>query len=107
MCSEQINILAENALLENDEYSYIFEDWGFFMPFKFLTSDNVRYYLECNTDVLKDISDNNKKAKICFWDKKDQEYYLNIIKQSNMKVDNIITLYSRDKQEVFYIIECS
>lgn len=52
MFSEEIDKMALDAKENPNESVYYFIDWGFMMPFMFITENNVPYFTDLNQDTI-------------------------------------------------------
>jgi 4-amino-4-deoxy-L-arabinose transferase-like glycosyltransferase len=100
--SNSITILADEAMSNPSSTVYLFPEWGFFMPFAFLTANKIPYRLDVSKTTIDEFRGKYNQISIVFWDLKDAEKYesqLNAIGIANP----LIRTYSRkDGIPAFY-----
>lgn len=99
--SEQLNLLAEEALASPDDI-YLFPDWGFFMPFKFLTSDHVRYATDFNEYIMKAAEQDDINTYLFLWYRDNLAGYQEQLEELGATVSDEKTYYTRNGEEAFY-----
>lgn len=105
MFSEEIDKMALDAKENPNESVYYFIDWGFMMPFMFITENNVPYFTDLNQDTIQYALENNKSLKICYWNEEDQYKYIDILNQYGIIEISIEAKYQRDGKIAFWIME--
>lgn len=108
MYSENINILAENALCEKkagQNTVYVFPEWGFMCGFNYITMNQVPYILSVDTNLLEQYLDKGYQFKVCTWDYENIEHYIELLNNAGITDLSLDIMQSREGEIVFYIIQ--
>lgn len=108
MYSENINILAENALCEKkagQNTVYVFPEWGFMCGFNYITMNQIPYMLSVDTNLLEQYLDKGYQFKVCAWDRENIEQYIELLNNAGITDLSLDTVQSREGEIVFYIIQ--
>lgn len=102
--SNSLTLLANEALSSSETHAYLFPEWGFFMPFVFLTGNRVPYRLDVSQDSIDYFRGKVSFVSIAFWQKEDIDKYNSQLKI--LGVENpILKIYSRrDGEPAFYLL---
>jgi hypothetical protein len=103
--SNALTTLAEQAKVTNRRAIYLFPEWGFFMPFAFLTENKIPYSLDVSIDYIKGFHDKYDEVYLAFWEIKDQEKYELLFKQTGFEKINISVMQQLNGQPAFYMIK--
>jgi len=102
--SDSLFLLVEDALRNPNLTYYVFDDWGFFAPFAFLTRGEIPYKLGLSREDLQKI-ECNKDLSFAYWgDKNDR---INNFAESIGHVIDRKIYYQRDKAISFTVIRVS
>lgn len=99
--SEQLNLLAKEALASPDDV-YIFPDWGFFMSFKFLTADNVRYFTTFHPEIINAVERKDTSTYLFLWYRDRLTDCQEHLKELGAVASDEKTYYTRNGEEAFY-----
>lgn len=95
--------LAESALAERDRAVYLFPEWGFFMPFAFLTGNRVHYELAASERVLAAHRGLRDEVRLAFWNGKDADRYRRTLSQLGAQDLKLYTFTRRDGKPAFFL----
>jgi hypothetical protein len=65
--SDAITLLASDALRDPPGSIYVFPEWGFFMPFAFLTENRVPYELTFDTPRVRRAIEQGREVVVAHW----------------------------------------
>ena len=102
--TEMLDLLARSALAERGEAVYYFPDWGFFMPFAFLTGNRVKYEVELSPAALARHRGMLDEVRVAFWAKRDRERYEAILREAGVQGIRIYAFAQRDGAPAFYLL---
>lgn len=102
--SDSINRMAEDARTAPEYVVYIFPEWGFFMPFSFLTANQRPYEVELSTAVLYKHAQLGHELRIAYWSAADDEKYQQILAEHGFRLIEITTYFQRDLQPAFRLM---
>lgn len=103
--TEMLNVLSRWALSERDTAVYYFPEWGFFMPFAFLTGNQVAYELELSSGTIHRHYGLRDDLRIAFWDAKDKERYEALLRANGITDFKLQTYVQRDGRPAFHVLE--
>lgn len=95
--------LAESALGERDDAVYLFPEWGFFMPFAFLTGNQVRYELEVSAGALAKHLGQCHQVRLAFWHARDADRYRGSLSALGVRDLRLYTFTRRDGAPALYL----
>jgi hypothetical protein len=105
--SNAINLLAAESRALPVETVHFFPEWGFFMPFSFLTGNRVPYELSVSPESLKAQAELKRAVRIAFWNSADEEKYRQVLNAAGFVDVAVKGYYQRDKRAAFYVISAS
>ena len=95
--------LAESALGERDQAVYLFPEWGFFMPFAFLTGNQVHYELEVSEAALRKHVGQRHQVRLAFWHARDADRYRDSLSALGVRDLRLYTFARRDGAPALYL----
>ncbi len=105
--SNAINLLAAESRSLPVETAYFFPEWGFFMPFSFLTGNRVPYELSLSPESLRVQVEAKRAVRIAFWNSTDEEKYRQALNAAGFMDVAVRSYYQRDKRAAFFVISAS
>lgn len=105
--SSSLNLFSEEALSRPSDTVYFFPEWGFFMPFSFLTGDKVPYRLEISKSAIEQLRTKYKYIEVAFWDRKDFDKYNQQLMSLGVESGSLKTYMGRDGKPAFYLLSAS
>lgn len=108
MYSENINILAENALSEKNTGQnniYIFPEWGFMCGFDYLTANQIPHMSYVDADMLREYLNSGYGFKICVWSHDALEQYMKLLESADIDDLTIDMMHTREGEIAFYILQ--
>jgi hypothetical protein len=102
--TEMLDMLARSALAERGEAVYYFPDWGFFMPFAFLTGNRVNYELELSPAALMRHRGALDEVRVAFWESNDRARHQAILRDAGVKEIRLYTFAQRNGEPAFYLL---
>jgi 4-amino-4-deoxy-L-arabinose transferase-like glycosyltransferase len=103
MASNASTALAESALAERDRAVYLFPEWGFFMPFAFLTGNQVHYELEVTQAALSRHMGARDHVRLAFWNARDADRYRQSLSTLGVRDLRLYTFLRRDGAPALYL----
>lgn len=101
--TDAVNIFALNALHKQDAL-YVFPEWGFYMPFDYLTSNSVPYILQDDPMAISTYKMKMHKVVLAYWDYSSSSKYESILKKAGVSDIKINVHLQRNKIPAFYTI---
>jgi hypothetical protein len=102
--TEMLDMLSRAALAERHEAAYYFPDWGFFMPFAFLTGNRVNYELELSSAALGRHRGTLDEVRVAFWESNDRARYEAVLRGAGVKEIQLYTFAQRNGEPAFYLL---
>lgn len=102
-----INEMASEALTQHRNEFYIFPEWGFMMPFAFLTGNQIAYAVDVNELTKNPDKTNFKRVNIPYWDQRDTEKYQAQLTSLGALNTKIKTYMRKDGQPAFYLLSAT
>ena len=103
--SNAINRMAEDALSSPKEFVHVFPEWGFIMPFAFLTANQRVYDIDMSSAHLQRLANEGKVLRLYYWNSQDGESYREKLITEGFTVTNSGTYMQRDQKVAFLWIE--
>ena len=102
--SNSLTLLANEALSNPSATVYLFPEWGFFMPFSFLTANRIPYRLDISKEIIDEICGKYEQISVAFWEGNDAEKY--IAQLRSLGIENaLLRVYTRrDAMPAFYLL---
>lgn len=107
MSTDALTALARTALTEREHAVWFFPEWGFFMPFAFLTANQVLYENELTVVALKRLVVSGKDVRVAFWQEDQQAIYRGVLEQADIRDIQLHRMYRRDGQVALYVLSGS
>jgi hypothetical protein len=104
MSSDALVILSRTALVEKQRAVWYFPEWGFFMPFAFLTGNQVTYELDVTPELLRKHLDTTPDVRVAFWKESDRARYMQVLQESGVTDIQSDTLVQRNGKPVVHVI---
>ena len=102
--SNSLTLLADEALLDPTATAYIFPEWGFFMPFSFLTANRIPYRLELSKPVIDEFRGKYVTVSVAFWDQKNVEKYNTQLMALGFGDSTLRVYHQKDGLPAFYLL---
>ncbi|MDD0810268.1 acyltransferase [Curvibacter sp. RS43] len=99
-----LNQLAQDALNQPKDTLYLLPDWGFFMPFAYLTGNRVPFRLETNPQMVQSVPKHYPKLSLAFWQAKDTERFQAELRALGVQDAQLRTYYRLDGAPAFYLL---
>lgn len=96
--------LVEDALASSANTVYLFPEWGFFMPFAFLTGNTKPYELDVSAATLQRHLQRGNTVRIAFWNASDELKYRNLLHSYGFQNLEVARFLQRDQQIAFFVI---
>lgn len=105
MSTDALPALARTALAERERAAWFFPEWGFFMPFAFLTANQVPYEIELTVAALERLAPSGKQVRVAFWQEASQRMYREVLEQAGIRDIALRRMLRRDGQAALYVLE--
>lgn len=105
MSTDALPALARLALTEKNDAVWFFPEWGFFMPFAFLTANQVAYDNELTAASLGRYAAPGKLLRVAFWDEKNLQIYRQLLEQANIQTIELHPMHRRDGPVALYVLQ--
>lgn len=105
MSTDALTVMARTALTEQRRAIWFFPEWGFFMPFAFLTANQVPYELSATVEVLELHRAPDREIRIAFWQEESQQQYRKILEQAGIQDIQLQPLHRRDGEPALYLLK--
>ena len=102
--SSALTMMADEAMTKGQNDVYVFPDWGFFMPFAFLTGNQRPYELILSPETLRKYQGRNVKVHLAFWDAKDREKYAAMLAAAEVSDLEFQAYRQRDGKPAFFML---
>jgi putative flippase GtrA len=99
--------LVEDALAAPAQTVYLFPEWGFFMPFAFLTGNHKPYELDVSVETLHKHQRLGNVVRVAFWSANDEAKYTALLKAQGFKIQEVLRYMQRDQQPAFFVIHAT
>jgi len=96
--------LVEDALTSPRKTIYLFPEWGFFMPFAFLTGNQKSYELDVSIETLLRHHRQGNSIRIAFWNSNDEMKYRELLTAQGFEKQELIRYLQRNQQPAFFVI---
>ena len=104
MSTDALPALARAALTEKNSSVWFFPDWGFFMPFMFLTGNQVPYENELTADSLRRHLGGRRGVRVAFWKEEDQQRHRKLLEANGIGDIRLYRMDRRDGQPALYVL---
>lgn len=104
MSTDALPALARTALTERAHAVWFFPEWGFFMPFAFLTANQVPYENELTVASLERHAVSGKEMRVAFWKEENQRMYREVLEQAGIRNIELRQMHRRDGQVALYVL---
>ncbi|MDD5333703.1 MAG: GtrA family protein [Rhodoferax sp.] len=105
--SNAINRMAEDARTSSMKIVYVFPEWGFFMPFSFLTANLRLYEVDISSATLQKHAQQKHEIRVAYWSADDDARYEKILRENGFQISGIISYLQRDQRPAFRVIQAS
>ena len=96
--------LVEDAFASPENTVYLFPEWGFFMPFAFLTGNTKPYELDVSAATLQRHLQQRHTVRIAFWNSTDEMKYRELLQTHGFQNQELTRYLQRDRQAAFFVI---
>lgn len=104
MSTDALPALARTALAEKTRSVWFFPEWGFFMPFAFLTANQVPYENELTVASLNRLAVPGKEVRVAFWQEKQEPIYREVLEQADIQDIQLRRMHRRDGRIALYVL---
>ncbi|MFZ4288306.1 ArnT family glycosyltransferase [Variovorax sp. HJSM1_2] len=104
MSSDALTVMSRSALEEKDTAVWYFPEWGFYMPFAFLTGNQVAYETDLTTKSLRKHRGQKNGVHVAFWKDSDRAQYIKVLQENGVTDIRSDTLNRRDGQPALYVL---
>lgn len=104
MSTDALPALARTALSEKAFAVWFFPEWGFFMPFAFLTANQVPYENELTAASLARHAAPGVEMRVAFWAETNAPIYRQVLEQAGIRDIKLRQMHRRDGQVALYIL---
>jgi hypothetical protein len=104
MCSDGSTLLAEAAIRERDGTVYVFPEWGFFIPFAFLTGNQVPYEIAVDAPRVREALAAGRRVVLAHWKPSDESRYRAELERTGASRFETRPMLRRDGEPAFYLI---
>lgn len=102
--SNALTLFANEALSNPSPTVYLFPEWGFFMPFSFLTANRIPYRLDMSKAVIDEFRGKCKQVSVAFWEANDVDKYREQLRSFGIE-NALLRVYTRrDTLPAFYLL---
>jgi putative flippase GtrA len=99
--------LVEDALASPVNTVYFFPEWGFFMPFAFLTGNQKPYELDVSAETLQKHKYEGNLIRLAFWSANDEVKYQEILNAQGFRKQEVVRYIQRDQKPAFFVIHAA
>lgn len=103
--SNAINRLADDALSMPADVVHVFPEWGFGMPFAFLTGNRSPYESWMGDENLQRLAEAGNTVRVYYWLPETESGYRDLLRKHGFQVSNSGTYLQRDRNIAFYWME--
>ncbi|HEY0961923.1 MAG TPA: GtrA family protein [Pseudomonadales bacterium] len=103
--SDALNRLADDAMAMPADLVHIFPEWGFGMPFAFLTANRRPYEAYMYDDNLQRLADAGSTVRVYYWLPEAESSYRDMLQAHGFRISNGGTYLQRDQEAAFYWLE--
>ena len=103
--SNAINRLAEDAMSLSPAVVHVFPDWGFMMPFNFLTGNQRRYVLDLSDSTMFQLREQRSPIRVAFWSEADAVKHRKALEAAGYQVTRIEPYLQRDQRPAFWLLQ--
>lgn len=104
MSTDALPALARAALTEKHSTVWFFPDWGFFMPFAFLTGNQVPYENAFSADSLGRHMTGSRDIRVAFWKQEDAAGHREILQDAGAGDIRLYRMDRRDGAPALYVL---
>ncbi len=104
MSTDAMSAMARAALTERWSAAWYFPDWGFFMPFAFLTGNQVAYEIETTPAALGRHRGTRDGVRVAFWKAADRERHTAFLQENGVHDIRHYVLLTRDGQPAIHVL---
>ncbi|MGI0068997.1 MAG: hypothetical protein ACREAN_01935, partial [Nitrosopumilaceae archaeon] len=101
--SDAINLFALDALHKQNTL-YIFPEWGFYMPFDFLTKNSVPYILQADPMIISSYKTEIHTVVLAYWSIQSTTKYESILRRADIRNIKLNVYLQRNKVPAFYTL---
>jgi putative flippase GtrA len=105
--SDAINRMAQDALDLPADIVHVFPEWGFGMPFAFLTGNRRSYEVYIDDATLQGLADARRTLRVYYWKPETGNSYRETLLAHGYQISDSGTYLQRDQGIAFYWMEAS
>ena len=99
--------MADNAMSLPEQVVHVFPEWGFMMPFAFLTGNRRLYETDLSVEVLGRLAREGKIVRVYYWNVADTGKYNKILAEAGFRVTSDGQYMQRDHNVAFNWMEAA
>ncbi len=103
--SNNLTLFAEEAKNETGKPLFLFPEWGFYMPFCFLTENLIPFEHTSQINFVRVNEESLDCVRLAFWNENDEAKYREILYSQGVINLAIKKYFSRDQRLVFCVLE--
>lgn len=104
MMTDALTVLSRSALETRKDTVWFFPEWGFFMPFAFLTGNEVAYRLELTPEALARERGSYREVRVAFWKESAQADYRRVLAEQGVGQIQSQVVLRRDGEPAIYLL---
>lgn len=104
MSTDALTALSRAALTERWDTVWYFPDWGFFMPFAFLTGNRVAYEVELTPATIDRHRGIRDGVRVAFWKEEDKAGYIRTLEDNGVHDIRHYVVKSRDGRPAIHVV---
>ena len=100
-----INRLADDALHLPPQVVHVFPDWGFMMPFNFLTGNQRPYVIDLSDFTLGQLRQQRSPLRVVYWNEADGATHRAKLEAAGYEVTQVAPYLRRDQAPAFWLMQ--
>lgn len=105
--SNALNRLANDALSMPPDVIHVFPEWGFGMPFAFLTGNRSPYESYIGDDNLQRLAEGGATVRVYYWLPETEGAYRDMLLSHGFRISGSGSYLQRDRSVAFYWLEAA
>ena len=86
---------------------HIFPEWGFMMPFGFLTGNKRPYIIDASNESIERLAKSKKSIRLVYWSQADNEKYVALLEKNGFTTIDVQIYFQRDRIPAFSMIRAT
>jgi putative flippase GtrA len=105
--SNAVNRMADDALSMPAEVVHVFPEWGFGMPFAFLTGNRRTYETDIGDTNLQRLAAAGTTLRVYYWKPETESSYRDTLQAQGYRISSSGAYLQRDQKPAFYWLEAA